>query len=77
MHAKHTEEQLLLVQWLGVELCKLSLQASKKMFVFIKCNRASQDIDTFLILKKMTPSQAILDCHKKYLSLHLYLRNRK
>ena len=41
------------------------------MFVFKKCNRASQDIDIFFILKQMIPSQAILDCHKKYLSLHL------
>ena len=38
----------------------------------MKCNRTSQDIDTFLIKKKLTPSQAILDFHKKiYLSLHL------
>jgi len=35
--------------------------------------RASQDIDTFFILNKnLTPSQAVLDCHKNiYLSLHL------
>jgi len=41
--------------------------------VFKQCNWTSQDIDTFLILKKiLTPSQAILDCHKNiYLSFHL------
>jgi len=46
----------------------LSTSIKKYIFVFIKCYRASQDIDTFLILKKLTPSQAILDCHKKYIS---------
>ena len=45
------------VAWLQIkpELCKRCLQASKYIFVFIKCNRTSQDIDTVLILKKIWP----------------------
>ena len=63
------------VAWLQIkpELCKRCLQASKYIFVFIKCNRTSQDIDTVLILKKISiPSQAILDCHKKYISASIW-----
>ena len=63
------------VAWLQIrpEVCKLSLQALKYIFVFIKCNRASQDTDTFLILKKiLTPSQAILYCHKIYISASIW-----
>jgi len=53
------------VAWLQIrpELCKRCHKHQKYIFVFIKCNTAFQDIDTFLILKKnVTPSQAILDC---------------
>jgi len=45
------------VAWLEIrhELCKRCLQASKIHFFIHKCNRASQYIDTFLILKKNWP----------------------
>jgi len=64
---------LYLVQSLGVELCKLSLQASK-ILVFIKCNRASQDIDTFLILKKNWPVPKPIWIAIKTIYLNLHLR---
>jgi len=64
------------VQWLGykksLNCAKVVYKHQKYIFVFIKCNRASQDIETFLILKKITPSQAILDCHKKYISASIW-----
>ena len=66
-----------IVQWLGYKYgqncANVVYKHQKYIFVFIKCNRTSQDIDTVLILKKnLTPSQAILDCHKKYISAPIW-----
>jgi len=44
---------VLAARLLGAELCKLSLQASKYIFVNVRHNRTALDIDTSLILKKI------------------------
>ena len=52
-----------IAHWLGAELCKLSLQAPKYVFVNVKYSRiawGTDNTDTSLILKKLSLSQAIL-----------------